>query len=192
MLEHFKNKLPVSDNNWDDFTSRFERLEIPAKTILLKENDISRKLYLIEKGCVRAWLNRDGKDITFQFFFENDSVASIESFRKKIPSSVTLETIEPSVIWWVHRADIDWMVEKAKDSPLLMDSLMNMIFDRTFEYMKHFVAFIRDTPQQRYLSLIQNRPEIVKRVPQHYIASYLGITTVHLSRIKNHLAKNKC
>lgn len=55
--------------------------------------------------------------------------------------------------------------------------------------MKHCLSFIKDTPQQRYLNLIEKQPQVVQRVPQHYIASYLGITKVHLSRIKSKLLK---
>jgi DNA-directed RNA polymerase specialized sigma subunit len=57
--------------------------------------------------------------------------------------------------------------------------------------MNEFVSFIRDTPEQRYQKLLKERPHIVRRVPQHYIASYLGISKVHLSRIKSKLAKGK-
>lgn len=75
--------------------------------------------------------------------------------------------------------------------PRLRDLFINGIFERTFEYMKHFISFIKDTPQQRYLNLIKEKPQIILRVPQHYIASYLGVTTVHLSRLKSKLAKEK-
>ena len=118
-------------------------------------------------------------------------VASIESFRKKIPSPVTIETIEPGIIWWIHKKDIDRIIEEIKEIPELRDKLINTIFERTFDYMKHFFSFIKDTPTQRYLNLIKEKPQIVQRVPQHYIASYLGISTVHLSRIKNKLAKKQ-
>ena len=66
-----------------------------------------------------------------------------------------------------------------------------MLFQRTFDYMKYFVSFIKDSPTQRYLNLIEERPQIIQRVPQHYIASYLGVTTVHLSRIKSKLVHKK-
>jgi len=58
-------------------------------------------------------------------------------------------------------------------------------------YNDELVSFIRDTPEERYLRLMTQRPHIIKRVPQHYIASYLGVSTVHLSRIKNKLAKGR-
>ncbi|MBB6273798.1 CRP-like cAMP-binding protein [Pedobacter cryoconitis] len=191
MFDQFKNKFHVNEQKWNDYISCFKRLEVPAKTTLLQEGEISKKLFLIEKGCVRVWFNNNGKDVTFQFFFENSTVASIESFRKEFPSPVSIETIEPSVLWWIHKKDIDRIIEEIKDVPLLRDKLVNALFDRTFDYMKHFFSFIKNTPTERYLNLLQEKPQIVQRIPQHYIASYLGVSTVHLSRIKSKISRQK-
>jgi len=187
MFYQFRNKFPLSDEKWMEYTNCFNRIEVASKTTLLEEGEISKKLFLIEKGCIRVWFNNNGKDLTTQFFFENQSVASIESFMKKLPSPVVVETIEPSVIWWIHKNDLDKILKEIKEIPELRDRLIDMLFNRTFDYMKYFVSFIKDSPTQRYLNLIEERPQIIQRVPQHYIASYLGVTTVHLSRIKSKL-----
>jgi CRP-like cAMP-binding protein len=191
MFNQFRNKFPLTNEKWLEYTSYFNRIEVASKTTLLEEGEISKKLFLIEKGCIRVWFNNNGKDLTTQFFFENKSVASIESFIKKMPSPVVVETIEPSVIWWIHKKDLDKILEEIKEIPELRDHLIDMLFNRTFDYMKYFVSFIKDSPTQRYLNLIEERPQIIQRVPQHYIASYLGVTTVHLSRIKSKLVRKK-
>ncbi|BDU26438.1 MULTISPECIES: Crp/Fnr family transcriptional regulator [unclassified Flavobacterium] len=191
MFDQFRNKFPVTDEKWIEYTNYFNRIEVAAKTTLLEEGEISKKLFVIEKGCIRVWFNHNGKDLTSQFFFENQSVSSIESFMKKFPSPVFIETIEPSVLWWIHKEDVDTIIEEIKEIPELRDRLINMLFQRTFDYMKHFFSFLKDSPAQRYLSLIEEKPQIVQRVPQHYIASYLGVSTVHLSRIKSKLLQNK-
>lgn len=191
MFEQYRNKFPLDNDKWLDYISCLKRMEAPAKTVLLKEGEVSKKVFIIEKGCIRAWFNNHGKDITFQFFFENNTVASIESFRKKIPSPVSIETIEPAILWYCHKKDMDRIIAELNEIPVIRDKFIDTIFERTFDYMKHFFSFIKDSPQQRYLNLLKERPEIIKRVPQHYIASYLGISTVHLSRIKNQLAKPK-
>jgi len=191
MFSQFRNKFPLTDEKWLKYTSYFNRMEVPAKTTLLEEGEISKKLFIIEKGCIRVWFNNNGKDLTTQFFFENQSVASIESFMKKFPSQAAVETIEPSVLWWISKNDLDKILEEIKEIPELRDRLIDMLFQRTFDYMKYFVSFIKDSPTQRYLNLIEERPQIIQRVPQHYIASYLGVTTVHLSRIKSKLVHKK-
>jgi len=191
MFEQLRNKLSLDDDSWNNYASCFKCLKVPAKTVLLKEGDIARKMFLIEKGCIRVWFNNNGKDVTTQFFFENSMVASIESFRKACPSLVNIETIEPCILWYIHKKDLDPIIAAINEAPASREQFIDAIFERTFDYMKHFVSAIRDTPQQRYLDLIKDRPQIVQRVPQHYIASYLGISTVHLSRIKSKLAREK-
>lgn len=191
MFNQYRNKFPLTDEKWNEYLGYFNRIEVPSKTTLLEEGEISKKLFIIEKGCIRVWFNHNGKDLTSQFFFENQSVASIESFMKKFPSPVFVETIEPSILWWIHKKDVDTIIEEIKEIPELRDRLINMLFQRTFDYMKHFFSFIKDSPTQRYLSLIEEKPQIVQRVPQHYIASYLGVSTVHLSRIKSKLVQKK-
>ena len=189
MFDQFKNRFELDNDKWNEYVRYFKRIDVPAKTILLNEGDISKKAFIIEKGCVRAWFNNVGKDVTFQFFLENNVVASIESFRKKHPSPVTIETIEPSILWVIQKRDVDRIISEISEIPALRDMLTEAVFERTFVYMKHHFSFIKDTPQQRYLNLIKETPQVVQRVPQHYIASYLGISTVHLSRIKSKIAK---
>ncbi|WP_118973927.1 Crp/Fnr family transcriptional regulator [Taibaiella koreensis] len=181
----------AGDHWWHDYADRFHRMEVPARTAVLREGEIPTRMFLVEKGCMRASLNQEGKDITFQFFFEGDTVASIESFKKGRPSPGAIETIEPCVLRYLYKTEWEKMVAEISEVPVLRTRLMDALFERTFFYMEHFCSFIRDTPLQRYQNLLQDRPYIVQRVPQHYIASYLGISPVHLSRIKGRLARER-
>ncbi|HEY8968092.1 MAG TPA: Crp/Fnr family transcriptional regulator [Puia sp.] len=189
MFESLRSRIPVTDKKWAEYVGYFKRTKVPARTVLLKEGTVSKKMYVIESGCIRVWFNNNGKEITTQFFFENNMVGSIESFRKGTPSPVTIETIEPSVLWWIEKKDSHKIIEEIKEIPALRDMFIDAIFDRTYDYIKQFISSIKDSPQERYLQLVEKSPQIIQRIPQHYIASYLGITTVHLSRIKRKLAK---
>jgi CRP-like cAMP-binding protein len=191
MFEHLKNRFPFPKAKCAEFVKDFKRVEVPAKTILLKEGEVSLHAYYVEKGMARAWYNNDGKDVTFQFFMENTMFSSLESFRKGLPSMVSFETIEPCILWKIDKPTVDKILAEVYEDAALRDRFMDSIFERTFDYMKHFFSFIKDSPQQRYINLTKDKPEIIKRVPQHYIASYLGITTVHLSRIKSKILKGK-
>lgn len=155
---------------------------LPARTVLLRAGEVAQRLYIVRQGCIRQWFNHDGKDVTLQFFFEGQPVASIESFMRETPSSFSIETIEPTVVWECGKAEI---LRLADDSAELKDEFCKLITDRLINYTHLFLSRIKDSPQQRYLRLLEERPEIIKRVPQHYIASYLGITPVSLSRIRN-------
>lgn len=160
-----------------------------AKTVLLAEGEVARKIFWIEKGCMRVWINHEGQEVTFQFFLENSMVSSIESFWKGMPSKFTLETIESTVVWVADKEDIKPLLEESLAKPAYRDLFIDVIFQRTFDYVNHSLSFIQSTPEQRYLKLCETRPELIKRIPQHYIASYLGISKVHLSRIKSKLLR---
>ena len=191
IFEQFRNRFPIKDEKWDEYISYFNVLKVPAKTTILQEGDIPRKMFLIETGCIRVWFNNNGNDVTTQFFFENNLVSSIESFRKGIPSPVSIETIEPVTLWWIDKNDLDRMIDETIEIPQLRDKFINTISNRMYDYMKLFISSIKDTPLQRYLNLINEQPQIIQRIPQHYIASYLGITSVHLSRIKSKIVKGE-
>ncbi|MVN75543.1 cyclic nucleotide-binding domain-containing protein [Hymenobacter sp. HMF4947] len=184
MLEWLRTQFSLSAAHWQRYATCFTRLEVPARTLLLREQEIAKRAFFIEKGCLRVWFTSQGKDVTFQFFFEQQTVSSLESFRQHTPSLFSIETIEPCVVWWVGRDDAYRLLVELAELPTQREKLAGMLFDRTRHYMEHCLSFIRDTPKQRYQQLLAQAPQVVQRVPQHYIASYLGISTVHLSRIK--------
>lgn len=169
-------------SKWDQLSHLYKQKEIPAKTTLLEEGKISKTIFIIEKGCLRTWVNNNGTDITTQFFFEGQSVSSIESFRTHQPSLYSIESIEPCVVQTVSQKHFQLALE---ESPTLKKEMEEHLFKRFIEVQKYLLSHLRDTPQQRYQELLKSHPEIIIRVPQHYIASYLGITPVSLSRIRN-------
>jgi CRP-like cAMP-binding protein len=176
------NNLEIENTEWNAFRHLFKRQEIPAKTILLEEGKIAKQAFFIEKGCLRIFNNNNGKDITFQFFFENESVTSIESFRTNHPSLFTIESIEPCVVYSISKKDFETIIES---STLIKKQVEEHIFQRLIFYQRLFLSRIKDNPEKRYLELQKHNPKILQRVPQHYIASFLGITSVSLSRIRN-------
>src|SRR5699024_10616161 len=101
-------------NEWEQYRELFKKIEIPANTILLREGKIARTAYYIEKGCLRMWFNDHGKDITFQFFFENKGVSSIESFRNNQPSLFSIESIEPCTLYSISKEDFQSILEKSQ------------------------------------------------------------------------------
>lgn len=169
-------------SKWDKLNHLFKRQEVPAKTILLEEGKISKTMFFVEKGCLRTWVNANGKDITTQFFFEGDTVSSIESFRTNQPSLYSIESIEPCVLQTISQKDFQSVLE---NSPEMKEEIQEHLFRRLVQSQKLFFSFLKNTPQQRYQELIEKQPQIIQRIPQHYIASYLGITSVSLSRIRN-------
>jgi len=182
MIDRLINTIKEDQRNWAHFKKLFIERVIASKTILLQEGEISKNIYFIKKGCLREWFNKDGKDITFQFFFEGQAVASIDSFMNNKTSLFSIESIEPSILISITKGDFE---ELLLTYPMLKEEFQNLIFQRFSNYSQLFLSRIKDTPEERYRDLIQNHPEIIQRIPQHYIASFLGITPISLSRIRN-------
>lgn len=181
MFEQLLNT--IRDNpKWTQFQDLLIERQIAAKTILLNEGEISTHAHLIKKGCLREWFNKDGKEITFQFFFEGQAVASIDSFLNNQPSLYTIESIEPSIIYSISKDNFEKINQLLPD---FKESFQKLMYQRFRNYANLFLSRIKDSPKERYEDLIKNNPQIIKRVPQHYIASYLGITPTSLSRIRN-------
>ena len=182
MFDKLITTIKEDKTNWEKFQNAFIQREVTSKSTLLKEGEISKQIHFIQKGCLREWFNKDGKDITFQFFFEGQPVASIDSFMNNKPSLFSIESIEPSTILSLGKNDFE---ELLKTYPEFKGGFQSFIFQRFRNYGQLFLSRIKDTPQERYDDLLNNHPEIIQRIPQHYIASYLGITPISLSRIRN-------
>ncbi|MCL3781922.1 Crp/Fnr family transcriptional regulator [Prolixibacteraceae bacterium JC049] len=166
----------------NQFFPDFETIEVPRRTVVLKEGEISDEIYFVKKGVVRLWFNNDGKDVTFQFFFPGKGVSSIESFLEKKASLFNIETITPCELIVIKQNDYLSAMDQSEE---LRNYVFKQIYHRLYHYQSLFLSRIKDTPAQRYEKLIAEFPEIIQQVPQHYIASYLGITAVSLSRIRN-------
>jgi CRP-like cAMP-binding protein len=160
----------------------FIREEFAVKTLLVKEGAVAKRLFYIEQGCCRAWFNNDGKDVTFQFIFEEHFASSFETILTNAASWYSVETLEPTVAYSIS---IEELRQKMETFPHVKAFYYGYVQNRLLFYQQLFVSHIKDNPEQRYRELLIQHPEIILRVPQHYIASYLGITSVSLSRIRN-------
>ena len=175
MIDEIINRIPS------------RKMTIPAKTKLLEAGGIAHFIYRIRSGCARLWFNNDGVDITLQFFMPGQVVASFDSILHNIPSEFTLETILPTEVEVFEKRDIEAAFKQNAESSML---LAMQAFELASKYKNLFLSRIKDTPQQRYEALLCEHPEIVVQIPQHYIATYLGVTPVSLSRIRARIGKS--
>ena len=158
--------------------------QLSAKTVLLEAGDVASNIYIVKSGCLRSWYNANGNDITLQFFMPGQPVASFESLVNSAPSEYSIETILPTEVAIVNGLEFKSWVESHPEYHL---QGIHFAMERLSSYQKLFLSRIKDTPQERYELLLKEHPEIIAQIPQHYIASYLGITPVSLSRIRSRL-----
>ena len=153
----------------------------PAKSTLLSAGDSAKHLFFIKSGAARMWFNKDGNDYTLQFFLEDDYICLYDILFRDKSSEFTLETIEPTEVLVFCKEDI---MEYFNSNPEFKEMVTKYIVEKMVDYVHLFLSMQIHTPEQRYAELVKNHPEIIQRIPQHNIASFLGITPVSLSRIR--------
>lgn len=179
--------IPELEPHWDEIKNIFKIQKIPAKTTLIESGDVSKYQYIVSKGCLRLFIiKEDGSEVTVQFFFESQMVASMESAFTGKPGRMYLESIEDSEVIIARLKD--WK-ELFVRYPEYNKVLIHFLQKRLLYYADLYASFILKTAEQRYEKLVNENPEIIERVPHYYIASYLGITPVSLSRIRSRLSK---
>lgn len=180
-LIEFLSQFPEFSD--DDLTSIVE--ELPVKIYekgdyLIKEGASNEYCYFILSGCARQFEQLDGEEKTLGFYTENEAViiANVDS-NGALKSYV--EALE-KVIAIKGRSDNSGnMFEKF---PQLQNVVMKMMEQMLSKTKLDFTFFVGSSPEEKYKKLMETRPELFNRVPQHQIASFLGMKPETLSRIK--------
>lgn len=160
---------------------------IKKGTVLLKEGQKSKESYFVLKGCLRTYYVLDGEEKTTAFYTEMEALTP-PSVISKTPSQYFISCIEDSILL-VSNSDME--VEVNSKFPKF-DLMCKMLSEELLAKERiDFDEFKTSSPEQRYLNLIQKRPDLIQRVPQHQLASYLGIKPQSLSRLRARIVEKK-
>lgn len=172
----------LTDDCKIDFINSCKLTTVEKATIIVNEGQKADKLYFIINGCVRAFYNKDGKDITDWIAYENDFVCSIVSFFQEIPSPHFVQAIESTTFLEISKELTFKLMAKHHSFETLARKAITQIM---LQLQNRIVSLQFETAQQKYDNLLKIRKDITSRVPLIHIASYLGITIETLSRIRN-------
>lgn len=158
-------------------------------TILLRQGEVSDKCYFVLAGCIRQYtVGEDGKEVTINFFTEEQSVVIFKSYKQKIPSNYFLSCVEESKLLVGDLESEESMYTKFPE----LEKITRVIIEHNFgEEQDEKARFMGAVPEMRYRMLLEKRPALINRVPQHQLASYLGITPESLSRIKKRVSQDR-
>lgn len=174
--------INISETEWQEFSGKTKERNFKRNELLSSPGTVPNEIFFIEKGIVRVIItDKSGTEHTVHFALENQFIADYTSFLLQQPSLYSIQALEETAVVVLPREAIDWGYEHLQDG----QKLGRLIAEFYFIYQDNRVRNIyARTPKERYDSITQVFPNIHNRVPQHMIASYLGITPVHLSRLK--------
>ncbi|GIP59022.1 Crp/Fnr family transcriptional regulator [Paenibacillus woosongensis] len=162
--------------------------EFTKGTVLFHQGDIPTACYFILKGCVRQYsLDEEGREVTSNFYTEEQAIAIFNYHKPDKSSDYTFVCVEDSVM---VVGDLDKEQDMYNKHPQLELMTRRMIEENFNQVQEEFAAFIASSPEERVKTLLMKRPTLIDRVPQHQLASYLGITPESLSRIKKRIYKD--
>ena len=162
---------------------------IKKGTTLLKEGQKSNEGYFVLKGCIRTYYIIDGEEKTTAFYTEMEGFTP-HCVSNKAPSEYYMSCVEDTILI-VTNPDMEAEINNKFPK---FESLCRVLSEELLAKQQlNFDEFKTSSPEQRYLNLLQKRPEMIQRVPQHQLASYLGIKPQSLSRLRARILKNnKC
>lgn len=160
---------------------------IKKGTILLKEGQKSKESYFVLKGCIRTYYILDGDEKTTAFYTEMEAFTPPCVINKTL-SEYYVACTEDSII---TVSDADMEVEVNSKFPKF-EIMCRLLSEELLAKQRiDFDEFKTSSPEQRYLNLMQKRPDLIQRVPQHQLASYLGIKPQSLSRLRARIVEKK-
>ena len=160
-------------------------------TILLNEGKVSKEGFFILKGCIRQYCIMNGEERTTNFYTEEQWVLSRKSYTQEIPADHYFSCVEDCILLIGNMEKETKFFQKISKFPRLQTLSRSIMEKEIGEYQDTLTTYITETPEQRYLKLLKNRPELIQRVPQHQLARYIGVKPESLSRIRKRILGNK-
>lgn len=189
VLRNFLSKFEeLKNNEIIELSNILNVISISKNSTLVEIGQNCNLCYFVLKGCLRQYVNQDGIEKTIAIYTENQAINYYVGKGKSNKSDNNLKTIEDSILL-VGNPEID--KDKFDKFPILVEITRNMIEADLLKAQNAFANFIISSPEQRYINLLQNRPDLMQRVPQHVIASYLGMTPESLSRIRKRIIEKQ-
>jgi CRP-like cAMP-binding protein len=182
--QYFEQSIKLTDQDWETFSSKLTKIEVPKRQLLLKAGQIENYLSFVEKGIIRLYIPKDDRDLTFAFGFHNGFVSAYDSFITRQPSVYNVETLTKTTLWRLQYKDLQAIYSETAIGNNIGRQASEDLF---LKKSKRELSLLNDTAEQRYLKLFSEQPKLIQQIPMKYIASYIGITPQALSRIRKRI-----
>lgn len=187
LIDHFQQYFSFKEEEKKLIESKVTFHKIKRRQMILQEGFVCKHYSFVVKGCFKMYgIDDKGYEHTIQFAAEDDWIADIGSFHSKKYSKLFIEAIEPSEIIQIEQQDLYFLHINIPK----LDRIFKVIVENKFiELQNRVLLNISSTAELRYLSFLEQYPNLASRLPNTQIASYLGITPEFLSKIRKDLSK---
>jgi CRP-like cAMP-binding protein len=182
LLQNLQSKIAISEDEFEDFATLFQYKELKKKDILVEENRPNDTLYFIEKGLLFLYKTLENGEVqVIQFAKENYWMSDLYSFFTASNALFGIQTLEDCQVWAISKANFEAICLQCPK----METLFRLNFQTAYVNTLIRVSDIySEDAQSKYTHFLKQFPDLVQRVPQYLIASYLGILPSSLSRIR--------
>jgi len=188
LVEHFSRISPLTREESQAIERAMSPKTFKKGTVLLKEGQISIDTYFVLEGCIRQYILVDGEEKTTNFFTEDQWVISPTSLKQTEPSNHILVCLEDCILVVGNEQAAQEMFTTFPR----FETIARVVMETAFaEQQKMLMSYLTDSPEERYRRLIRTRPDLVQRVPQYHLASYVGIQPESLSRIRKRMLEKE-
>ena len=183
LIAYFQNMLPLTNEEVEMISSKFQPRLYRKRQFILQEGDVCNVFNFVVSGCLRMYkIDEAGTTHIIQFAIENWWISDMGSFYSQKPSELSIEAVEDTTVLQIKHDDLLDLYTKAPK----FDRLFRVLIEKSLIGMQHrLLQNISSDARIRYESFLKQYPDLANRIPNTYIASYLGITPEFLSKIRN-------
>jgi CRP-like cAMP-binding protein len=188
LYETLSTLAGFSRDEYEFYFSLLKKEVIKKKEHYLQAGEISRAIAYVTSGCFRQYIiGEQAKEIIIQFALEDWWIGDLESFQLEKPSTYFIQALEESELMLLSRKNF---LRACDELPKFKIFHEEKVRRNHFATLKRLSMTKLMTPEEKYLSLIKEQPQLFQRIPLHYIASFLGIEPESLSRLRKRLTVN--
>lgn len=186
LIEKIREVISLDQNDEKYISELFERKSFKKNELIIKEGKICQNLYFIVKGMIRFSIFINGKEKIIVFKDSGSFFTDLESLLVQNPSRFSITAVEPTSIFYITNSNLQIFYKKVQYGERFGRINMQEIF---LLVVSQLTTIFSESPEQRYINFLKEYKNLIQRIPQYQIASYIGVTPQALCRIKKKFLK---
>lgn len=184
LKKYCSNIVPLTDSELQLIDTYFEAKELKKKDFLLQEGKVCNFIGFIAEGIIRHFHMKVGMEKTCEISFENSWVTDFQSFTNNTPCIMNLQAMEYSSVFIIKKENLYKLYKECNKYETFGRLMAEQVAQRATEIA---MSLSSDKPEERFKNLLKKQPDLFQRIPQKYIANFLGISPESLSRIQKRI-----